>query len=60
MRPDRSRTHGSLGREAQHRFGVVRRLGVVREPRDVRSAFGSACERRECLPVEGELRVGRQ
>ena len=60
MRPDRRCAHGGLGREAQHRLGVARRLGVVCEPREVRSALGSASERRERFPVQGELGVGRQ
>ncbi len=60
MRPHRSRTEGSLGREAQHRFAVVRRLGMVGEASDVRCALRSSSERRECFPVQGELRVRRQ
>ena len=60
MRPDRSCAHGGLGREAQHRLGVAGRLGVVGKAREIRSALGSACERCECFPVQGEPRVGRQ
>jgi hypothetical protein len=51
MGPNRSRPHGSLGREAEHRFAVVRGLGVVGKASDVRSALRSSTECGECFPV---------
>ena len=60
MGADRVRARGGLGREPQHGARVTGGLGVVREPRGLRSADRRRGERRQGGPVQRRPAVRRQ
>ena len=59
VRAERSRALGGLPARSEHRVAVARRLGMVREPREIGSAVGGSRAPR-APSMKSDLRFGAQ